>query len=129
MRLARTEVRGRGGGGARLLRWLSAAPLFFSVACANFHAQRWVSLWWEALPCYLPIHKWSVGCSSFVQNDEERQRVEAEMEGSSETRAILDALHATRATGTWLPTAKCTAGCIPFCAADNASVLAACREA
>jgi hypothetical protein len=64
-----------------------------------------------------------------TENDEERQRVEAEMEGSSETRAILDALHATRATGTWLPTAKCTAGCIPFCAADNASVLAACREA
>jgi pre-mRNA-splicing helicase BRR2 len=33
-----------------------------------------------------------------AEDEEQRQRVEAEMEGSSETRAILDALHATRAS-------------------------------
>lgn len=33
-----------------------------------------------------------------TEDEEQRQRVEAEMEGSPETRAILDALHATRAS-------------------------------
>ncbi|EFN58670.1 hypothetical protein CHLNCDRAFT_140958 [Chlorella variabilis] len=33
-----------------------------------------------------------------TENDEERQRVETEMEAGAETRAILDALHATRAS-------------------------------
>ena len=34
-----------------------------------------------------------------AQDDEERARIEAEMAGTPDTAAILDALHATRATG------------------------------
>lgn len=34
-----------------------------------------------------------------VQDDDARHRVETEMEAGAETRAILDALHATRASG------------------------------
>lgn len=33
------------------------------------------------------------------QDDDARKRVETEMEAGPETRAILDALHATRASG------------------------------
>ena len=36
-----------------------------------------------------------------AEDEEARQRIETEMEASPETRAILDALHATRASGGW----------------------------
>ncbi len=89
MRLARAEVR--------------SAVIHGTCGCPILHGHHMAFIHSKGL---LPAAEPKPACSSLAtsacslpQDEEQRQRVEAEMEGSPETRAILDALHATRASG------------------------------
>ena len=82
IRLARTEVSRRAGG------WTCGCAHLWAPRCAV-----WQVLVQHRLRCAALTGR------AALQTEEERTRVENEMEAGPETRAILDALHATRASG------------------------------